>query len=89
MTFDPDAPFSLDSVPRGSGAFRFPVDLNSSPDLRRPGSTDDHVTDGTGLPRTLFIDESMNAHQVFGSASGMSMGYDDVSFPSFYVLCAS
>jgi hypothetical protein len=35
MTFDPTAPFSPDSVARGSGAFRFPVDLNTSPDLRR------------------------------------------------------
>jgi hypothetical protein len=56
MTFDPNAPFSPDSTPRGSGAFRFPVDLNSSPELRRPGCTDGHVIDGTGLPRHLFPD---------------------------------
>jgi hypothetical protein len=35
MTFNPNAPFSPDSAARGSGAFRFPVDLNTSPDLRR------------------------------------------------------
>jgi hypothetical protein len=61
-TFDPNATFSLDSTPRGSGAFCFSVDLNSSPDLRHPGSTSCHVTDGTGLPRTLFSDESGSAH---------------------------
>jgi hypothetical protein len=87
-TFDPNKPFSLDSTLRGSGAFRFPVDLNSSLDLRRPGSTTGYVTGGTSLSRTLFGDESMSAHQVFGTASSVSMGDDDVSFPSLYVLCA-
>lgn len=87
-TFDPNTPFSLDSTLRGSGVFRFPVDLNSSLDLRRPGSTTGYVTDGTSLPRTLFGDKSMSAHQVFGTASSVSMGDDDVSFPSLYVLCA-
>jgi hypothetical protein len=87
MTFDPNASFSPDSAPRGSGAFRLGVDLNSSPDLCRPGSTDGRVTDG--LPRHLFANESRIAHQVFGGASDVSMGDDEVSFLSFYVLCAS
>jgi hypothetical protein len=79
-------PFSPDSAPRGSSAFRFPVDLNSSPEPRR---SDGHVTDGTGLPRYLFHDEGRSTHQVFGSASGVSMGEDKVSFLTFYVLCVS
>jgi hypothetical protein len=78
--------FSPDSVPRGSGAFRFPVDLNASPDLRYrvPGSNVIHVTDGTGLPRRLFSEETRSAHQVFNNMFGMSMGDDDVSF--FYLV---
>jgi hypothetical protein len=86
MSFDPNAPFSPDSAPRGSGAFRFPVDLNSSPDLR---CTDDHVIDGTGLPHDLFPDEGRSTHQVFDSMYSVSMGEDKVSFLTFYVLCAS
>jgi hypothetical protein len=54
MTFDPNVSFLPDSVPRGSSAFRLGVDLNSSPELRRLGSTDGHVTDDTGLPANLF-----------------------------------
>jgi hypothetical protein len=55
MTFNPNVLFSPDSAPRGSGSFRFLVDLNSSPDLRCPGSTDGHVTSGTGLPATSSL----------------------------------
>jgi hypothetical protein len=86
MTFDPNTTFSLDSAPRGSGAFRFPVDLKSSPDLRRPGSTEGHVTDSTGLPFHLFADEGRSTHQVFGSVSGVSMGDDKVSFLKLCVM---
>jgi hypothetical protein len=89
MTFNTNALFSPDSAPRSSGAFFLSVDLNSSPDLRHPGSTNDHMTYGTGLPHHLFTDESRSGHQVFDSASGVSMGDDEVSFLSFYVLCAS
>jgi hypothetical protein len=32
------------------------------------------VTDGTSLARHLFPDDSRHTHQVFDSASGMSMG---------------
>ncbi|KAK1618628.1 hypothetical protein QYE76_024145 [Lolium multiflorum] len=78
MTFDANAPFSRDSSGRGSGAFRFPVDLNSSPDLRR---TNGHVIDDTGLLRDLFPDEGRSTHQVFGSASGVSMGEDEHTNP--------
>jgi hypothetical protein len=51
-TFDANATFSPDSAPRGSGTFRFPVDLNASPDLpyRVPGRNAVHVTDNTSLP---------------------------------------
>jgi hypothetical protein len=65
------------------------VDLNLSPDLRRLGSTDGYMTDGTGLPRHLFVDEGRSAYQVFGSTSGVSMDEDKVSFLTFYMLCAS
>ena len=41
---DPNATFSPDAAARGSGAFRFSVDLNVSPDLRRvPTGTGGHV----------------------------------------------
>jgi hypothetical protein len=70
----------------GSSTFRFPIDLNSSPDQR---CTEGHVTDGTGLPHDLFPDEGRSTHQVFGSTSGVSMGEDEVSFLTFYVLCES
>ena len=44
---DPNATFSPDAAARSSGAFRFPVDLNESPDLRRvPTGTAGHVTGG-------------------------------------------
>jgi hypothetical protein len=85
MTFDPNAPFLPDSVPRSSGAFRFPVDLNSSPDLCQSGSTAGHVTDVTASPTPS---SATSAHHVFSSAFGVSMGDGDVSFPSLYVLCA-
>ena len=47
------------------------------------------MTDGTGLPRHLFPDDGRHTHQVFGSASGVSMGEDEVCFLTFHVLCAS
>ncbi|KAK1677271.1 hypothetical protein QYE76_038119 [Lolium multiflorum] len=77
-TVDPNATFSPDSTPRGSGAFRF-SDLNTSPDLchRVPGSNAGHVTDGTGLPSSLFSGDSRSAHQVFSSVFGVSMGDED------------
>ena len=54
--YDPTLPFSPDSAPRGSGALRFPVNLNATPVLHRTGSTAGHVTEGTGLPRSFFPD---------------------------------
>ncbi|KAK1603139.1 hypothetical protein QYE76_007874 [Lolium multiflorum] len=75
MTVDNNAPFSPDSMARGSGAFRFP-DLNDSPDLRR---TEGHVTDSIGLPRHLFPDDGRHTHQVIGSAFGVSMGQDEIA----------
>ena len=87
MTIDPNATYSPDAAARGSAAFRFAVDLNESPDLRRvPTGTAGHVTDGTGLPHSLFSGGSRSAHQVFDSMSSVSMGDDDVSIPLDYVL---
>ena len=89
MTIDPNATYSTDAAARGSAAFRFPVDLNESPDLRRvPGSTAGHVTDGTGLPCSLFIVDSRSVHHVFGSTSVPTMGDDEVSFPLNFMPCA-
>jgi hypothetical protein len=86
---DPNVMFSPDSAPRGSDGFRFPVDLNASLDLRHRilGSTADHVTDGTVLPRSLFSGVSRSAHQVFDNTSDVSMGDDDVSFLILYTYC--
>ena len=70
---DPNATFSPDAPVRGSGAFRFAVDLNESPDLRRvPTGTAGHITNGTGLPHSLFSGDSTSTHQVFDSTSGVS-----------------
>ena len=87
---DPAATFSPDTAPRGSGAFRLPLDLNELPDLRRvPAFTAGHVTDDSGHPRNLFSGTSGSAHQVFGSTSGVSMADEEVSFPLNYVLCTT
>jgi hypothetical protein len=77
MTIDPNGAYSPASVPRGSNASRFTVDLNNelseSPDLRHtPGSNSRHMTNGTGPPppRSLFSGDNRNAHHVFSSTSG-------------------
>jgi hypothetical protein len=93
MTVDPNATYSRASAPRGSNAIRFTIDLNSdinngTPDLRRAsGGSAGHVTDRTGLPRSLFSGDSRSTHHVFGSASGAAMEDEDVSFPLNHGLC--
>jgi hypothetical protein len=78
---NPTQVFPLGGATRGSNAFRYNVDLNVTPDLRRTGSTAGHVTDGTGLPRSLFPEA--HAHEVFDD---VPMGGDDVSFSRAHVF---
>jgi hypothetical protein len=72
-TDDPTMVFSPDAATRGSGTFRCAVDLNATPDLCHSRSTAGHVTDGTGLPRSLFPEFNTGAHEVFGHASSTPM----------------
>jgi hypothetical protein len=71
-TADPTPMFSPMTAPRREG---FYLDLNKSytdsPAMcQGTGSEGVHLTDGIGLPRSLF-GESSNAHRVFNNTSSM------------------